>query len=316
MFLPAFTSLLMTQSFNHIRVGDVDGFGYLTGTTPGAIGPFGQEPAWPFGSWQTGVFGCSVTPFDLTNAVGSPINTDGVGVLTGGDYLPDLDCSGSTAYDSDEFNNQGPVEQVDGLVQTLGCSDLASAGSMYTDLALSPNGTGWLDGTVAPSATPYGVSPSFQFDYFVANGNLTPGQNVFVNVVFADYDVVPAELIYTDRFGSSMTAYLTTQDNGLGEDGQIQKATAVLPFGFVYQSVSGGWSGVVSVQLNAPNEPFIAVDYLEIALSLWYFQKDVVVGLTKTACKLRVSCKKSIALIWAEPTPGMAFRVKSSCVNQ
>ena len=66
MFLPAFTSLLMTQSFNHIRVGDVDGFGYLTGTIPGAIGPFGQEPAWPFGSWQTGVFGCSVTPFELT----------------------------------------------------------------------------------------------------------------------------------------------------------------------------------------------------------------------------------------------------------
>ena len=266
MFLPAFTSLLMTQSFNHIRVGDVDGFGYLTGTTPGAIGPFGQEPAWPFGSWKTGIFGCSATPFHLTNAIGSPINNDGVGILTGGDYLPDLDCSGSTAYDSDEFNNQGPLEQVDGLVQTLGCSNLASTGSVYTDIALSPNGTGWLDGSLAPLGTPYGVSPSFQFDYFVANGDLTPGQNVFVNVVFADYDVVPAELIYTDRFGSSTTAYLTTQDNGLGDDGQIQKATAVLPFGFVYQSVAGGWSGVISVRLNAPNEPFIAVDYLEIAI--------------------------------------------------
>lgn len=267
MFMTSLTSILLTQSFNYIRVGDIDGFGYQTGTAPGATGPQGPEPAWPFGSWQSGISGCWSTPFALTNSVGDPINVDGVGVLTGGDFLPDLDCTGDTRYDSDEFNNQESLEHDDLLVETLGCSNIASAGSVYTDAGLSPSGTGWLDGNVAPSSIPFGVSPSFQFDYFVANGGLTPGANVFVNVVFADYDVVPAELVYTNRFGATTTAYLTTQDNGLGDDGQIQKATAILPFSFVYDSVPGGWSGLVSVQLNAPNEPFIAVDYLEISIS-------------------------------------------------
>jgi hypothetical protein len=254
-------------SFNYIRIGDEDGFGFVTGTDP-----CGSEPCWPFGSYIAVDGFCS--GFDLLNAAGLPVNVDGIGILAGGDCLPDLDCTGETRYDSDEFDLRTSFELSGGSygngTETNGALDLNSDGSGWTDVGVSGTGLGWLDCVLAPPASYIcnNGQPGFIFDFEVANAD--PTQPLYVNVVFADYDVDSANdiLRYTTASGDTIDTTLATQDNTAGEDGLIQEATATIPFGDVFPNWSSGdQTGWLQVDFQMPDEPFVAYDYVELNIT-------------------------------------------------
>ena len=219
-------------TFNYIRLGDIDGMGFVTGTDP-----CGAEPCWPFqspfdlppncaldGSCSNGV---------LINAAGNPINVDGIGILSQGDFLPDLDCSVPGCdypnygchYNSDEFDNREPNE-VNGLVygtytELSGASDINSQGSGWTDVAVSGTGVGWNNCFDAPSSG-YVCGqgqPTFVFQFDVTGAD--PTQPVYINAVFGDYDVDSANDTVLIRLANGTTQQLSiaTQNNGAGQDG-------------------------------------------------------------------------------------------------
>lgn len=258
------------QAFNFIRIGDVDGFGYVTGTTPCA-----GEPCWNFGSWQAGLNG-SCSGFQLLNAVGSPVNVDGLDPLGGGDYLPDLDCSAETRYDSDEFDLRSAYELSGGPygygTQVNGATNFSSSGSGWTDVAVCGTGVGWFDCIYAPLSPHDYVCGAgqaiFIFDFEVSSADST--QPLYVNAIFADYDVDSASdiLRYTTSSGTVINTTIATQDNSAGEDGLIQEATAVIPFADVFPNWSGGdQTGYLKVEFLMPDEPFVAYDYVELSIS-------------------------------------------------
>jgi hypothetical protein len=257
-------------SFNYIRIGDEDGFGYLTGTDP-----CGSEPCWPFGSWNTMLDG-SCSGFQLINAVGAPVNVDGVGVLGAGDFLPNLDCSPETRYDSDEFDLRTAYELSGGPygfgVQVNGATSTGSMGSGWTDVAVSGTGLGWLDCGLAPPPPHDYICNNgqavFIFDFEVASAD--PTQPLYINALFADYDVDSTSdiLRYTTASGSVIDTTIATQDNTAGEDGLIQEATAVIPFADVFPNWSGGdQTGYLKVEFQMPSEPFVAYDYVELSIA-------------------------------------------------
>ncbi len=258
------------QAFNYIRIGDVDGFGYVTGTTPCA-----GEPCWPFNSWNSSNNG-SCSSFQLVNTLGDPVNVDGLDPLGGGDYLPNLDCSPQTRYDSDEFDLRTGFElggpPYGGGTQVDGAVNLNSSGSGWTDVAVSGTGLGWFDCVVAP-APPHDYicgqgQAIFIFDFEVSSAN--PTQPLYVNVIFGDYDVDSASdlLRYTTSSGSVIDTTIATQDNSAGDDGLIQEATAVIPFADVFPNWGGGdKSGFLMVEFLMPDEPFVAFDYVELSIA-------------------------------------------------
>ena len=257
-------------SFNYIRIGDEDGFGYLTGTDP-----CGSEPCWPFGSWNTVLDG-SCSGFQLVNAVGAPVNVDGVGMLGAGDFLPNLDCSPETRYDSDEFDLRTAYELSGGPygfgVQVNGATSTGSMGSGWTDVAVSGTGLGWFDCVLAPPPPHDYICNNgqavFIFDFEVTSAD--PTQPLYINALFADYDVDSTSdiLRYTTASGSVIDTTIATQDNAAGEDGLIQEATAVIPFADVFPNWSGGdQTGYLKVEFQMPNEPFVAYDYVELSIA-------------------------------------------------
>jgi hypothetical protein len=253
-----------------IRVGDLDGIGFMTGTAPG-----NGELGWPFNSWNTSLDG-SCSGNQLINADGDPINVDGVDILRSGDFLPDLDCTGSQgtwAYQgccagSDEFDNRSNDDWGDWLVEAYGFQNIASGGSQYTDVTIGPHGNAWYfnvcpDGGTTTSIC--GVNPTFHFDFQVLKTDIDEGQPLYVNFVIGDYDVHPGEVRYHDRYGKTHLANLSTLNNGSAEDGEIQAVTAELPWSVaMVDAGSNFYHGLVDVEVHLPLEPFIALDYAEI----------------------------------------------------
>jgi peptidoglycan hydrolase CwlO-like protein len=93
--------------FSSIRIGDKDGFGY--GKAEG-----------------------------YSAANGGKANVSGKGVLTNGDFLPDLNKNGKLATgQGDDFDNRIGAEKSNKLVTGSGFSDKGSTGSKYTDISLS-----------------------------------------------------------------------------------------------------------------------------------------------------------------------------------
>ena len=241
---------VLASPFTAIRIGDVDGFGY--GSAAGFIG-----------------------------ADGGPANLDGLGVLGSGDLLPDLNTNGVFATgQGDDFDNRSALEVGGSSLSGSGYTDQGSTGSQFTDISLAQsydassgannvyNANTNSFGAGGPFPLPPSNSlpnqPGFFFDFFVAAADITPGSPLFFNLVFGDYDVVPAGVKFTRSDKSIFNLNLNTQPGN--QDGLIQAAFVSLAFGDVFTIGAGGWDGFLRVDFLAPNEPYTAFDFAEISL--------------------------------------------------
>jgi hypothetical protein len=237
-----------------IRIGDIDGFGY--GTAP---------------------------RFRAAN--GGFANVDGSGVLTAGDFLPDINRNGILANgQGDEFDFRSADERA-GTAVTVGngvTNRPGTTGSAFTDISLARTydersaagrilvGGNPLDGLVfgaggafpSPPSQELPNQPGFRFRFDAVAAAVDPNGLIFLNLIFGDYDVFPAEVRITGPTGTRAVA-LSLQ--GAGSDGLIQAATATLNFGDVFVRNGAGWRGALDVDFVAPNEPYTAFDYVELS---------------------------------------------------
>ena len=229
--------------FDFVRLGDKDGFGY------------------------TNVAG-------LVRATGAPHNTaadtNGNGLLEPTEFLPDLNKNGTVATGAgDDFDHRSPAEISDtAALGGNGFTDTGSSGSKWTDISLStsfltsfPTATNFPD----PAGPALPNEPVFQFQFHIAGADITPGSSIFFNLVFGDYDVVPANVDLSFASAPGRLVGLTVQPGTA--DGLIQAATTTLSFNEVFSGDgSGGWNGSVRVTFRAPNEPYTAFDFAELSL--------------------------------------------------
>jgi len=256
--LGLFTLPAAAVPFTAIRIGDIDGFGYGNGSG------FNAANGGPANVGAGGVLGAESSP-----------------VI--GDYLPDLNGNGTLQINSgDEFDNRSAAEIGGASLGGSGYTNNATTGSQFTDISLSQSydgaqaanqvfnantgtyGAGGLFPT-SPSAT-LPNQPGFVFDFSVASADIASGTPVFFNMLFGDYDIVPAEILFTRADGSTFTTAVTPQNSAAGQDGLIQSAFASLNFGDVFTAALGGWDGYLGVDFQAPNEPYTAFDFVELSV--------------------------------------------------
>ena len=239
--------------FEFIRIGDVDGFGYGTGA-------------------------------GFSAANGGPANNDGAGVLAAFDFLPDITANGGVVTGNlDDFDFRSAAEIL-GTAHEIGggATGVTTAGSDFTDISLSTSydtssaagivlvGTGpnvfGSGGAFPGDGDPNTLTnqPGFAFDFFVATGDIDPLAPVFFNMVFGDYDVIPASVSFTRADGTTFSVAVTVQPPG--SDGLIQATFAALAFGDVFTAGTGGWDGFLLVDFDAPREPYTAFDYVELSV--------------------------------------------------
>lgn len=231
----------IAEPFQWMRIGDIDGFGFSP--TRGLVRP---------------VLGVGPGPAD----------TNDNGKLEPEEFLPDLNADGGVWFRGDDnFDNRSNAERSDTGHACLGCQRVgdATAGSRWTDLALSPTATAgdWpdLNGPAMPN------SAAFVFDFTVARGDITPGGAIFFNLVFGDYDIDPA--VVRLRFANAAPRILRIPNQQIrGLDGLIQVRTANLRFDEVFTADDdGNWHGRALVVFDAPADPFTAFDYVELSLA-------------------------------------------------
>ena len=221
--------------FESIRIGDRDGFGWTS---------------------TAGLVRASGVPHT------TPADTNGNNLLQQGEFLPDINKNGSVATGSgDDWDNRSAAEVANTAHGCNGCTiNGGTSGSNWTDLTLStsaPN-VNWPDaGPAVPN------NAVFVFDFNVLGGDIVAGSTIFFNMVFGDYDVVPAQ-VNLDFASSSRVVNVSTQ---LGaEDGLIQAAFATLNFDEVFTADGSDWHGLVTATFLAPNEPYTAFDFVELSL--------------------------------------------------
>ncbi len=245
--------------FTEIRIGDVDGFGY------GAAAGFFAANGGAANIGAGGVLGAEALP-------------------TIGDFLPDLNGDGTVQISQgDDFDNRSAAEVGGTSLAGSGFIDMGSTGSQFTDISLSTSydassaannvfnantGTSGVGGTfpMPPSGT-LPNQPGFVFDFFVASADITAGTPVFFNMLFGDYDIVPANLLFTRADTTTFTAAVTPQNSAQGQDGLIQSAFATLAFTDLFSAALGGWDGRIGVDFVAPNEPYTAFDFVELSVT-------------------------------------------------
>ncbi len=242
--------------FTKIRIGDQDGFGYDADAN--FINLKGDA---------------------LATAVPGPADINGDGVLRAGDVLPSLNNNSIVATgNNDDFDNR-LAESVNGS----GFTDTGSTGTLFTDISLSTsyqssknanqvynaNTSTFGAGGAFPDANPAILpnQPGFVFKFVVAGTDIVAGTNIYFNMVFGDYDVTPASINF--NFASSSTTLAVSPHNTTPTplDGLIQSAFAVLNFYDVFTASGSNWNGLVGVNFNAPNEPYTAFDFVELALA-------------------------------------------------
>lgn len=159
----------------------------------------------------------------LFAASGAPADTDADGIIEFGEFLPDLNGNGSVAIGSgDEFDFRSAAELA------------ATDGAQWTDFAIIGAGAA------------HGATFEFLFPVPVA-GDVDFGVDHFINFVFGDYDVSPATIVVDGTVVALML-------QGGGQDGLVQRASAPVAWADMLD-------GEVLIQINAPNEPYLAFDY-------------------------------------------------------
>ena len=236
--------------FEYIRIGGIDGFGY--GDAAGYSGADGQAAH----------------------------RGDG-GVLGTGDLLPDLDGSRILAAgktEEDNFDNRSS--------ETISCGgsctiNPGSTGELFTDISLSMTydrsrsankvynhntGTHGAGGAFpTPPSANAPNQPGFNFDFSVSTADIDASAKMFFNLIFADYDVIPAGVEFTRRDGTKFTQAVTTQPGDL--DGLIQAAFVELAFTDIFTLNGDKFEGSLKVDFNAENEPYTAFDFVELSTS-------------------------------------------------
>jgi len=156
------------------------------------------------------------------NAQGNNPDTNANGIIEAGEYLPNI--AGSSAVNTaDVFDNRSALE------------------------IAATNGAQWTDRSLQGSTTPPHLK-SFTFNFAVPTlGDLDYGVNHFINLIFGDYDVSPTS-INVDGVTTALTA------QSLNDDGLVQLAFANVNWADMLD-------GQVVIQILAPNEPYMAVDY-------------------------------------------------------
>lgn len=170
--------------------------------------------------------GFGIQPVGLVRASSShtdPADVDGDGIIEANEYLPDWNSNGNVAVSGgDDFDFRSAAEVA------------ATSGAQWTDYALvgssSAHGAAFVFSFSPPQVG--------DFDYDVPH---------YINFVFGDYDVSPANV---DIDGEVVSLEL----QGSGEDGLVQVAFAAIPSGAMTD-------GEVTVTVHAPSEPYLAFDY-------------------------------------------------------
>jgi hypothetical protein len=91
--------------------------------------------------------------------------------------------------------------------------------------------------------------PRFVFRFNVAGADISPAASLFFNVLFGDYDVVPADITLTFASAPQRTLALATQSGAA--DGLIQAAFANLLFGEVFTAdATSQWTLPAGVPLH------------------------------------------------------------------
>ena len=234
---------VMADPFDFVRIGDKDGFGYTN--TAGLVRATGA-------------------PHD------TPADTNGNGLLEPTEFLPDLNKDGAVATGrGDDFDNRSAAEISNtAALGGHGFTDAGSSGSKWTDISLSTSFLTTFPGSTKfpdPAGPGLPNEPVFQFNFHVNGGDITTGSSIFFNLVFGDYDVIPANVNLSFASAAARTIGLTVQPGAA--DGLVQAATTTLAFGEVFTGDgSGGWNGSVRVGFIAPNEPYTAFDFAELSL--------------------------------------------------
>lgn len=235
-------SSVHAATFSAIRIGDVDGFGYGTGS-------------------------------GFKGAYGGPANVDGIGVLGTGDYLPDLNEDGALgAIFGDDFDNRSAQEKAGTFLTGGGFTDKGSTGSEYTDISLSTNFRNTFpDSTTNPfpgdgDPTTLPNQPGFKFNFSVNQSDIIANTPLFFNLVFGDYDVRPSQINFTRADGTTFTRAVTAR-RGSTQDGLIQAAFVQLDFSDVFTANGSVYDGFLNADFDAPKEPYTAFDFAEISTS-------------------------------------------------
>jgi hypothetical protein len=272
-----------------IRIGDRDGFGY--GTAPG---------------------------FYAAN--GGFANIGEVGILSDGDFLPDINSKRDGTKgavrngDFDEFDFRS-VAELDNTAVVANANVILgtqSTGSKFTDISLTESygdrsknekvlvggnpDIGLARDTGGPFPDGNAKVPNeatFVFDFYIDKANLPDGFNpsngIFFNLLFGDYDVTPAK-IEIKGVGPEITPIdIDKQDPS--ENGLIQSASTTFSFGDVFTEDDFFYHGYLRVDFKAPLEPYMAFDYVE--LSLVPEPSSVVAFLTGLA-GLLLFCRKQL----------------------
>ena len=194
--------------------------------------------------------------FGYTNASsllgfdGLPADRNGDGILGAGDVLPDIDQDGDMQLESGEigdvFDNRSASEKD------------PSNGARWTDITLSAYAD--LMHTQFPLLyNPPGIADDAYFTFTFAvpePGDADYGKNHYVSFLYADYDVGTMYAVVEGQ----QVILSGNSSAGTFQDGLIWRAYYEVPWADMLD-------GVVTIEIVAPEEPFIAFDYAQLDLS-------------------------------------------------
>jgi hypothetical protein len=153
----------------------------------------------------------------------NPADVDGDGIIEADEFIPDFNANGSCAIGSgDSFDTRDALE----LASTIG--------AQHTDWAIEGSGAA------------NGIQFIFNFDV-PEEGDFDYGVLHYINFIFGDYDVSPANLVI-----DGITVEMETQAGP--DDGQVQAAFAAVPWDEMTD-------GEVIITVVAPNEPYLVFDF-------------------------------------------------------